>query len=304
MERQPILVAVDQSPEAAAAAEFGVRLAQAAGTRCQLVHAVRDPWAAAFLAEVSSSSTEFTRLMFGTARAQLESSLAGHVPASLVRELIVQAGRPVDVIAQQARAINAQLIVLGGKHHSALGRWFGGSTSLNVVRSTAIPVLVTTKPQNVQRVLVALDTSGAAAQTFDAARYYAHIYGAELRALSIIEPLPPMPEGTPLVDPAPYLSLCRDAIEAELRPLVDAAGAELVIQMGPTAATIEHEAEEWNADLVVMGSHGKSWSERLILGSVTERLLNDLPASLVVVPVSSVAPVTAPAAPNLVPAIA
>jgi universal stress protein family protein len=39
----------------------------------------------------------------------------------------------------------------------------------------------------------------------------------------------------------------------------------------------------WNPTVVV-GSHGKGWVERLLIGSVTERLLNQLPSSLLVVP--------------------
>jgi len=35
---------------------------------------------------------------------------------------------------------------------------------------------------------------------------------------------------------------------------------------------------------VVVGSHGKGWVDRLLLGSTTERLLDQLPASLLVVP--------------------
>jgi nucleotide-binding universal stress UspA family protein len=158
----------------------------------------------------------------------------------------------------------------------------------------------------VHRVLVALDTSGAAAPTLEAARHFARTHGAELRAMSVIEPLPVMPENTPAMDPAPYLELCRETIETELRRLVGESGAELVVRIGPSAATIEEEAKAWQADLVVVGSHGKSWTQRLMLGSVTERLLSDLPTSLVVVPVSVRVPAavgTRAYAPALTPAI-
>lgn len=296
MVRHPILAAVDTSAEAAAAAEFAWRLANTAGVRCQLVHAVRDPWAAAFLAEVPDPSPEFTRLLFAAARTRIGDKLQGRVPAQVLDELIVQAGAAADVINAVARDLHADLIVLGGKHHSLLGRWLGGSTALNVARTTATPILVTAgEPVSVRRVLVALDTSGAAPATFEAARRLAHTHGAQLRALSIIEPLPVMPESVPTVDPAPYISLCRDTIDAELRPLVAPTGAELIVQIGPTARTIEDEAKAWHADLVVVGSHGKSWTQRLMLGSVTERLLNHLPASLVVVPVGAREPAAVPA---------
>jgi nucleotide-binding universal stress UspA family protein len=111
-----------------------------------------------------------------------------------------------------------------------------------------------------------------------------------------------MPESAPAVDPTPYYDLCRDTIEAELRPLVETSGGELVVRLGPTVATIEQEAAAWHADLVVVGSHGKSFAQRVMLGSVTERLLNHLPTSLVVVPVAVRVPAAQPA-PALVPAL-
>jgi nucleotide-binding universal stress UspA family protein len=203
-----------------------------------------------------------------------------------------------------AKETRAELIVLGGKHHSVLGRWFGGSTSLNVARTTAVPMLVTAgAPAAVRRVLVALDSSNAARPTLEAARHVAHMFGAELRILSVIEPLPIMPESAPAVDPTPYYDLCRGTIEAELRPLVASSGGELIVRLGLTVGTIEEEAAVWHADLVVVGSHGKSWTQRLMLGSVTERLLNHLPTSLLVVPVAVRQPAAEPA-PVLVPALA
>lgn len=305
MLRQPILVGVDASFEAAAAVEFGCNLARAAGTTCQLVHAVPDPWAAALLAELPDVTSEFTRALYQHARTTLHRALETRVPAGVLNDLVVQAGRPAEVLANVAQESHAQLIVLGGKHHSAIDRWFGGSTSLNVARTTAVPILVTASGFTpVRRVLVALDSSNAAQPTLTMARQFAHLWGAELRIVSAIEPLPVMPESAPAVDSTSYYNLCRDAIEAALRPLVDSSDSALVVRIGPTVATIEEEVSEWHADVVVVGSHGKSWSQRLLLGSVTEHLLNHLPTSLMVVPVSVPQPAVEPAPAALVPAIA
>jgi nucleotide-binding universal stress UspA family protein len=46
-----------------------------------------------------------------------------------------------------------------------------------------------------------------------------------------------------------------------------------------------NEAAAWRADVVVVGSHGKGWVDRLLIGSVTEDLLNNLPCAVLVVPV-------------------
>ncbi len=51
---------------------------------------------------------------------------------------------------------------------------------------------------------------------------------------------------------------------------------------GPPAAAIEKAAKELKADLVVVGSHGRTGAERLFLGSVAERILRIAPCSVLV----------------------
>jgi nucleotide-binding universal stress UspA family protein len=57
------------------------------------------------------------------------------------------------------------------------------------------------------------------------------------------------------------------------------------VRTGVAAETIAEEAGTWHADLIVMGSHGKGWVDRVLVGSTTERLVTELPASIMVVPV-------------------
>jgi nucleotide-binding universal stress UspA family protein len=47
---------------------------------------------------------------------------------------------------------------------------------------------------------------------------------------------------------------------------------------------ILRETAESQADLLVVGSHGKGWAQRWLVGSVTEQLLNHRPTALLVVP--------------------
>jgi nucleotide-binding universal stress UspA family protein len=58
-----------------------------------------------------------------------------------------------------------------------------------------------------------------------------------------------------------------------------------VLRYGTPVESIMLEAADWEADVVVVGSHGKGWVDRVLIGSVTERLLNRLPTSVLVVPV-------------------
>jgi nucleotide-binding universal stress UspA family protein len=96
--------------------------------------------------------------------------------------------------------------------------------------------------------------------------------------------------------------VCRDRIAAELGPLAEESGGKLNVRIGSAVGTIEDEAAAWRADVLVVGSHAKSWTQRLMLGSVSERLLNHLPTSLLVVPARVRRPVAIRVL-SLVPAI-
>jgi nucleotide-binding universal stress UspA family protein len=285
MLRDGIVVGLDASFEAAAAAGFGTRLAEAAGGPCHLVHAVHDVWSAAVLNELPGQVDVFNRALELQARGLLMQAHAGNLPAALLDTLTVRTGRAAEVLNDVALERHAAVVVLGGKHHSALGRWLGGSTSINVARTAAVPTLVTAgAAPTVRRVLVALDISAAARITFEAAREYANLFGAELQILSVFEPLPTIGELAPPIDSTAYYDLCRRTLEQELAgiPLP----APITVRHGMTIDTLLREAAQSRADLLVVGSHGKSWKQRLLLGTVTERLLNHLPTSLLVVPTS------------------
>jgi nucleotide-binding universal stress UspA family protein len=182
--------------------------------------------------------------------------------------------------------VDAALVVLGGKHHSTLGRWLGGSTSLNVARTTEVPLLVTAgAPTAIHRVLVAVDLSGAARPTLAAAERYAARFGAKLRALSVFEPLPVIPEAPVVYNATEYYAMSEELLKRDIWPALRTRGVETMVRYGAAVETILRETAEWRADLLVVGSHGKGWATRVLVGSVTERLLNHLPTSLVVVPV-------------------
>ena len=70
-----------------------------------------------------------------------------------------------------------------------------------------------------------------------------------------------------------------------LRELMDEQSIdwEPLTPLGHTADEIARAAEEKNADLVVSSTHGRSGLKRLVLGSVTERLMRTLPCPLFVV---------------------
>ncbi|SRR5216683_157916 len=274
---KPIVVGVDVSPEAADAAVFAVAAAQRAETSCHLVHATLRSGHAP-----RRDSYPYTRL-YEQASMRVGAALGSRIPTAVLENLTVYRGKPASVLNDTVAALGAELVVLGGKHHSTLGRWLGGSTAVTMARTALVPVLVTVGAPAIRRVLLALDPSAAARPAVAAAERYAALFGAELRALSVVEPLAVLPE-VPQQDTTDYYRRWEEALARDVWPLIRTSGVGTVVRHGTALETILHEAAEWGADLVVVASHGKGPVKRMLVGSVTEGLINHLPTSLLVVP--------------------
>lgn len=282
---QPIIVGVDGSPESASAASVGWMLARAADVPCRLVHAASVAPASIELG--TRAATEALELaLLARARLDCAAALEESVPNSVIDAMTVRLGRAVDVLTEAVAQTDAAMIVLGGKHHSTLGRWLGGSTVQQVVRRLSVPLLVTAGELRARpRVLVAVDPSYAAVPTAQQAIAFAKLMGGPLRALHVVEPAPALAASiVPSVSEA-YESWSRERIERDVWTILPLPDHSKVIRSGIALETIVQEAAAWRADVIIVGSHGKGWVDRLLIGSVTEDLLNNLPCAVLVIPV-------------------
>ncbi len=283
----PIVVGVDTSAESLHAAVTATRLAAAAGVECRLITAVPDVWSAAPVTEIPFDVAALNRENLQASRDEVRAALNSQVDERVIAGLEVRLGRPQRVLEEFAAEMGAGLMVLGGKHHPAIERWLSGSTAHHVLRKLDIPVLaVDPRTERFAKILVSVDLSYAARPTLEHAEELARVCGSTLRFLHVVEPAP-ITAGVPFPFPTDELvDRARERVEKEVWPLIETADADTVVRRGSVADTVSDEAKSWGADVVVMGSHGKGWIDRILLGSTTERLLNNLPASLLVIPTS------------------
>jgi nucleotide-binding universal stress UspA family protein len=134
---------------------------------------------------------------------------------------------------------------------------------------------------------VATDLFAAAGPTLSSAARFADLLGAQLRVVHVVEPAK-FPTVVPL---SLDMSAFEDRSRVEFDRLVElelphVPPDDRVVRRGRADEEIAEEAAVWHADLLVLGSHGKGWIDRLLIGSTTERLLNRLPTSLLVVPIN------------------
>jgi len=286
MKWQPVIAGVDGSPESLRAASLAWRIARAADTRCVLVHAVADLWAPGGVEPLASSAEVFDRIV-AELRGHIGRELGSEVPEAIWHSLIARSGRPGVVLDQVARELGAGLVVVGGRHHRALARGLGGSTAHHLVRTSPAPVLVVDGSGRApQRMLVATDLSEAASPTLSTAGRYADILYAQLRVVHVVEPAK-FPTVVPLsLDTSTFEERSREEFERVVElELSRVPPDDRVVRRGRADHEIAEEAVAWRADLLVVGSHGKGWIDRLLIGSTTERLLNRMPTSLLVVPI-------------------
>jgi nucleotide-binding universal stress UspA family protein len=145
--------------------------------------------------------------------------------------------------------------------------------------------------QPVKRVVVATDFSDGAERALTVAIRFAKLLGATvdlvhvypMAAASVLSPIPGV---VPMPPPPPDVT---DEIERRLDALgtqVKAAGVDWLTTKleGRAADQIVAYANRASADLIVMGTHGRTGIRRVLLGSVAEQVLRQARCPLLVVP--------------------
>lgn len=291
----PVVVGLDATPASAVAARVAWEIARVADTACYPVHAIRDQAADVSPHQLPMDVAPMNRVLAELARGEIAQVLGDDVPPRLLERLEIRPGRPAVVLAATAAARDAELIVLGGKHRGTLGRWLAGSTAHDLLRLGGHPVLVTGPGARVpRRVLTAVDLSEAAKATIAVAQRLAALFQAELLVLHVVEVATLVPGAVVLpeaiLDEELLLKGSEQWLDTTIWPLIHYARVDRRILRGQVTPTVRAQAAKWGADVVVLGSHGKNWVDRLLLGSTTERLIADLPASLLVAPAARSAP--------------
>ena len=276
---------------------MGWGFARVTGAEVQLLHIVPDLIAG--MAAIGAPPT-LKHLILRDARARVERSLRGVLPDAAVDRLAVEVGRPAAILAHIGGVDD--LLVLGGKHHSAIARWLAGSTAHQVARDTNAALLIAGPRMELpRRVLAAVDLSAGASLVIAAARRVAAACGARLGVLHVLEPSgdvrpTPLRASIPLdvMSDGEWARMSRTTFDNVIWPLVQYPGAERLECQGPVTDAIRSEATYWGADLLVVGSHGKGRVEHLLVGSTTRDLLGYLPASMLIVPVVKRAAIPSP----------
>lgn len=206
----------------------------------------------------------------------------------------VRGDSAADMIIVDATEWEADLVVTGSRGHGPIMNMLLGSVASAVTDRAPCPVLVARRP-SCARILFAEDGSESAATARHLLATWPVFKGLPARVVSVAHVTPTLHAGIP-----PTLVAEARRVEAEIlaearaeqehlasaaATELSAAGlaAEVAVHSGDVASEILADAEQSNADLIMMGSRGRSGVARMFLGSVARNVLLHATSSVLIV---------------------
>jgi len=134
-----------------------------------------------------------------------------------------------------------------------------------------------------KKILVAFDGSAPAVKAFDLAMDLAGKYAAALSVLAVARP----PEFGEEVETEAVVANSRKHLQHALKPLREKAlrlaqTVEFEVLVGHPAERIVIQAEQWGADLIVIGHRGQGLAGRWLLGSVAKQVMHHATCAVLV----------------------
>lgn len=265
------LVASDGTEFSAGAEGTAVRLAQICGARLRVVSIIAGG------VEHESMGEQLLKQELDAARTHLDQVDQQAAAAGIACDTqAIQASAVHQEIVKQAEDLQADLIIMGRRRRTGLARLIVTETPVKVIGQARHNVLVVPRAAHFsgRHFLVASDGSRFGDAAAAAAGSLAKLCRARLTVVSVAVPS----HSEARRQEAPGVV---NRLVAFLRK--EGLQVEGEVPEGRTDEMILQTADKKGADLIVLGSHGRTGFERLLLGSNCERVLARSPCAVLVV---------------------
>ena len=212
---------------------------------------------------------------------------AGEIASAEGVEIVtdVRHGSVYKNIVDEAENENCDLIVMGRRGLRRVERMMMGSVTSRVIGHTHKDVLAVPRDASIgwKNILLATDGSEYGMAAAERALNFASSYGGDLTAVSVVDVTDEFYAQAPhLVEK--MLEKAKEFLE-EIKKKAEDSGVkiETAVREGNTYERIVDLAALKNADIIFMGSHGRTGIKKLLMGSVTEKVIGHAPCPVMVV---------------------
>jgi nucleotide-binding universal stress UspA family protein len=268
-EWERLLVCTDGSAESQGAVAEALALGRLCGSQVYVLQVLE------IVPEFEAVAPDLLPRLEEEIRTQLEGLKAE--AAKMAVPIITRVRRSVSVfsaILEEAQEIKPAMIIMGRYGRSGLARLLMGSVTARVIGHSHVNVLVVPRQAILafRRILVASDGSPYSLAAWEEALAIAKRAGSVLVGVSVVEE-----EGE--------LDLAEEIVH-QMRVAANQHGIllqGLVPQGQQVDDAIVQAALKNEVDLIILGSHGRTGLTRLLMGSVTERVIGHAPQPVLVV---------------------
>jgi nucleotide-binding universal stress UspA family protein len=258
---EKLLLSTDGSEFSTGATRLAMHLAKAYGATLQVMTTViTNPEYEALAPKLVEKAEQEAKAILETVKQQAQT--AGIQCQTRMRH----GSEPAEEILAVSEEIPADVIIMGRRDKRKIARWMVGHSTVQVVGRARCPVLVVPRAAVIpsQRILIATDGSRYSDNAAADAGKLAALLKLPLTVLSVMLPHHSekrRAEAKEAVDRVTAL-LSQDGLACE----------GLVLE-GKPDETIVNTAKQHGVDLIIVGNRGRTGLDRILVGSVSERVI-------------------------------
>lgn len=207
-----------------------------------------------------------------------------------VGEKIKSMGSAVECVLEQIEKGNYDLIILGSHGKKGLQKWLG-SVSRQIVSNSVVPVFISKKRTGCKKVILTVDGSEQAFNAVRMSHELLDLKGKEIYIISIKESPDLLPMEASLdinwlenIERQQKIHATKAINKA--KSLLEKEGVQAqneIILTGHPAQKIIEFADREKVDLIVMGARTKTDLSKLLLGSVSKRVLENVESDVLII---------------------
>jgi len=275
MKLSKLLLTTDCSPFSSGAEREAINLAKRFNSELYILSVIEtNPEFTALAPGILEKIEEKTRNLLNEIRQRAEKE-------GIRSEIVIrESDMPHKLIIDEAQKRRCEIIIMGRRGRTGITRLLMGSVTARTVGHSPVNVLIVPRAAKIEfkNIVIATDASRFSEAAQQEAIQLAHDTGANLYAIAVTRPDATLERIKESEDALMRINSDsqKEGIKVETE-LVKNRPHERIYE-----AILEY-AKRRNADLIVLGSHGRTGLTRLLIGSVAERVIGHAECAVLVV---------------------